>query len=418
MDRYPYGTPPRMWSPRPHKFWFRFWKPFRRYQQRCQHRIRRIDVVGLEHVKKAISAERGVLIATNHAGHGDCYLLLEALGRLPSPSYIMTAWQVFQMMRRWQQIAYCQHGCFSVNREGRDIAAFRRAVKILAETSYPLVIFPEGEVYHLNDRVTPFRDGTTMIASTAVRRAGRPVACVPCALKYYYLDDPTIEVAEVVERIEQRLQIAPAPDLSLSQRVERLQLATLHWRERQYGDSPAAAPHATDSPSRTDDERQLEYRAELASADKRRDRLADQILSRLERDWDMEAGQGSVPERAKRLRNRLIGFMESSESWTKGAPEAEAALEDVFVAVQLYSYSFDYISQSPTIERIAETVDKLEEDVLGARTAGIRGTRRGTIAFGPPIVVATACNRDADHRLADELRCRVQKILDGLQKPV
>ncbi|NIP84656.1 MAG: glycerol acyltransferase, partial [Planctomycetales bacterium] len=183
MDRYPYTTPPRWWSPRPHPFWIRFWRPLRRFQQRHGHRIRHIDVEGLEHVRRAIGAGQGVLITPNHAGHADCYLLLEALTRLAGPSYVMTAWQVFQMMPRWQQVAYCQHGCFSVNREGRDFRAFRQAVATLATTSHPLVVFPEGEVYHLNDHVMPFREGTLMIASAAVRQGGRPVACVPCGLK-------------------------------------------------------------------------------------------------------------------------------------------------------------------------------------------------------------------------------------------
>ena len=54
----------------------------------------------------------------------------------------------------------------------------------------------------------------------------------------------------------------------------------------------------------------------------------------------------------------------------------EEELEDVFFVVQLYSYPGNYVAQKATVERMAETLDKFEEDVLGRSTATIRGTRR------------------------------------------
>lgn len=63
-----------------------------------------------------------------------------------------------------------QHGCFSVDREGTDMPAFRHAVAILKEKINPLVIFPEGEVYHINERVTPFREGPAAIVLTPSKK--------------------------------------------------------------------------------------------------------------------------------------------------------------------------------------------------------------------------------------------------------
>ena len=82
------------------------------------------------------------------------------------------------------------HGCFSVDREGTDMKAFRQATEVLQNSPHPLVIFPEGEVYHLNERTTPFREGAAAIALSAAKRAKRDVVCVPCAIKYEYLEDP------------------------------------------------------------------------------------------------------------------------------------------------------------------------------------------------------------------------------------
>ena len=211
MDRYPYEKPPRWWAPCPNRLWIKFWKPLHRYQQIFQYRVVKIDVQGLEHLSDAVASQCGVLVTPNHAGHADSYLVMDALERLPGDYYVMTAWQVFALMGRAFRLAYRQHGCFSVDRESTDLKAYRQAVDVLARSSNPLVIFPEGEVYHLNDRVKPFRAGTLSIAATAVRRSGRPVACVPCALKYHYLVDPTPELLKVVERIEHKLGVGPGP---------------------------------------------------------------------------------------------------------------------------------------------------------------------------------------------------------------
>ena len=386
MDRYPYTQPPRWWPPRPGRFWVRFWQPVRRFQQRHDHRIRQIDVLGLQNVQHAIDSGEGVLIAPNHASHGDCYLLLEALSRLSCPSYIMTAWQVFQLMPRWQRLAYCQHGCFSINREGRDFRAFRKAVTTLAATSHPLVIFPEGEVYHLNDLVKPFRAGTVMMASAAVRQSGRPVALVPCALKYHYTVDPLPQLMPVVQQLERKLGIVIAEeDMPLDERVERLQRETLAWREQQFLGRPSDGDPGS-----------------------RRDQLIDAILDPLEHRYDLPGTEASTPERVKQLRQKLIDAEPNDQQLT--------ALDDVFVAVQLYSYEFGYVAGRPTIERIAETVDKLEEDVLGLPTARIRGVRRGTICFGEAVSLDQPADRAESVTLSDQLRGGVQSLIDNLDQ--
>ena len=110
-------------------------------------------------------AGRGVLIAPNHAAFADPYLLLDAAERVGTGLFFMTAWQVFGTRSRFHQLVLQQHGCFSVDREGTDLTAFKQAVALLAERAEPLVIFPEGELYHTSDRVTPFRPGFVPVAN-------------------------------------------------------------------------------------------------------------------------------------------------------------------------------------------------------------------------------------------------------------
>lgn len=375
-----------------------FWTPLRLYQQVKNERIVDVRVEGLEGVERAIRRKQGVLITPNHPGHADCYLLWEALNRLPKRSYVMTAWQVFVMYKPFDVYIWRQHGCFSVNREGNDLRAMKFAVNALAHTSHPLVVFPEGDVYHLNDRVTPFRDGVGAIAQAAVRQGERPVACFPCALKYEYVSDPTPELREVMSRLERRYGLAEGPAMPLEQRIHRFLGEALAIRERQYLGEPSPG-----------------------TLNERFEHLADGILSRLETSYQLRPpADATVPERVKALRRELIQRELAPE--TSAADRARYALEKdrLFFVIQIFSYygasRLDYIAERPTVERMAETIDKLEEDFLDAETARVRGKRRGFIRFGEPVLVTQSGKRAAGDEIARQLQSRVQGLLDGLAR--
>ncbi|HCK71932.1 MAG TPA: glycerol acyltransferase, partial [Planctomycetaceae bacterium] len=55
---------------------------------------------------------------------------------------------VFENQGKIGQWLLQKHGAFSIDREGTDMEAMKTAQNILQEKKYPLVIFPEGEVYH------------------------------------------------------------------------------------------------------------------------------------------------------------------------------------------------------------------------------------------------------------------------------
>ncbi len=365
------------------------WRPLRRYHQLRRERIVEISVQGLDYVRRAIEQGHGVLITPNHPGHGDCYLVWEALVRLRRRCYVMTAWQVFEAAKPFERLVYRQHGCFSVNREGNDLQAFRQAVRVLQETSYPLVIFPEGEVYHLNERVTPFREGTAAIVSAAVKRSGRPVTCIPCALKYQYVTDPTPELIEVMNQLEQRLYWRPRPDLPLADRIYRVAEGIMRLKELEYLGTSSDAP----LPERVHN-------------------LSDEILKRLERHYDMPSRRLTIPERVKELRHQAIQRRSDLPPDHPDQEKISQHLEDLFFVVQLFSYPGDYVAERPTIERMAETIDKFEEDFLGEPTARVRGERRGSVTFGQPIVVHSAGDRRAIRTLTQTLERRVQSLLD------
>jgi 1-acyl-sn-glycerol-3-phosphate acyltransferase len=118
------------------------------------------------------------------------------------PFYFMSAWQVFTQQHWMGRLILRQHGCFSIDREGTDLKAFRLATEILETKQHPLVIFPEGEVYHTNDRITPFREGAAAIVCSAARRAPRALICLPCGIRYEYIEDPSAALVDVMNRLE------------------------------------------------------------------------------------------------------------------------------------------------------------------------------------------------------------------------
>jgi hypothetical protein len=306
----------------------------------------------------------------------------------------MAAWHVFarvniihQMMLRW-------HGCFSVDREGTDMRAFRQSVEILQNDSHPLVIFPEGEIYHINDQVTPFRDGPAAIALTAKKRSKRPVICIPCAIKYKYIKDPTPELIELMGQLEERILWRPRPELTLSERIYRLAGGLLGLKELEY----------------------LGHTQEGLLPDRIKT-LAETILQRLQEKYQIQAEEATLPVRVKMCRREAIKQLELDDKDDLKQKQAMLDLDDLFIVTQLFSYPGSYVASKPTIERMAETLDKFEEDVLTRHKADIRGTRKAIVSFGEPVKVELASDKkNGVHALTEILEAGVQRLLDDINR--
>lgn len=388
MDPTRFEKPPRWWGPRLSSFWVRFWRPLReRYRRRVQ-RLVEIEVRGLDHVRQVMSSGHGILITPNHSGHADALIMYEAADQVGTPLYFMTAWQVLGLTPRIRSLIFRQHGCFSVDREGTDLRAFKEAVDILQNRPQPLVIFPEGEVYHLNERITPFREGPATIALSAGHRGEREVVCVPCGIRYEYIEDPTPELLVVMSRLEEALFWRPTPERALDQRIYRVAAAMLSLKEIEYLGGP-----------------------QVGSIPERIDHLSKSILARIEDKYGISAKDRIIPERVKACRQKAISRL-GAETTDEERAAAGIDLDDLYLVIQLFSYPGDYVSEKPTLYRMAETLDKFEEDILRRQTATIRGTRRATVTFGKPIATSDFGKRDGPG-LTRALEERVQAILDA-----
>jgi len=350
-----------------------------------------VDVQGIDHVKDALQKGHGVLITPNHPSHADPFALLAAADHLGDRFYFMTAWQVFRNTHFIGRRVLERHGCFSINREWYDLGAFRRAVDVLQTKSQPLVIFPEGDVYHLNDRTMPFRHGAAVAALLASRRGKRPVACVPCALKFRFTSDPSDHLDDLTKQLERSVKSEPDVDMPLAWRIERINVAMLEQHELTYLG-----------------------RLQSGSLADRTDALVRVILGRLEHRYQIQRSATSTTERIMRLRQHVLTSQQRVDNESHQARQCRSDMEELFLAGQLYSYPGDYLANNPSFERLSETLDKLEEDVLGVKTASRRGTRSAVVRFGEPIVVSDYDDlRNAAAILTDSIQSRVQGMLDG-----
>ncbi|MEX0866752.1 MAG: lysophospholipid acyltransferase family protein, partial [Pirellulales bacterium] len=404
MNRYRQEIPRKWWSPALSPFWLRVWRPMRRRTTRRKQQIIEVRVRGQEHLLSAVSEGCGVMIAPNHSGHADAHILYDAADQIGTPCYFLTAWQVFDQVGWLAQQILRHHGCFSIDREGTDLRAFKQALEILREREHPLVVFPEGEVYHLNDRITPFREGAAAIALSAAKKSPRQIMVVPCAIKYEYAEDPTPQLLELMDRLEDAIHWRPRPELSLPERIYKFAEGALALKEIEKLGSTGSG-----------------------GVKERLAKLLDGVLDQLEHRYGFDHSARGVPERVKELRRAILtrlaelrGEDEEGNAAHDVPPndphrrQLESDLDDVFLVVQLYSYPGDYVRENPTIERIAETLDKFEEDVLRVFSATVRAQRRATVLFGEPIPVEAGRKREAARELTRQMEQAVQGLLDSI----
>jgi 1-acyl-sn-glycerol-3-phosphate acyltransferase len=385
---------PDFWPPRPGAFWDVALAPVRSWFLRRVYRIADVDVAGLDAVLAKVAPGDGILLAPNHSHDSDPHVMMEIARRSRRRFHFMAAWQIFRMHGGLDGWALQRMGAFSVDREGCDRRAVRQAVDLLGTGQF-LVVFPEGEVYRLNERLTPLLDGVAFMALSAQRDlskagGGRRVWIVPTAIRYRYVDDirPALEAA--VGDLETRLLVKTAPGAPLADRLLRLCDVVL-----------------------TIEEKQVLGRTTEGALSVRIANFIEALLARLEgRHLPGGRRPETVPLRVKALRRHLLDVRAAPDSPPETRASANASLDEVTLVLTLYSYPGDYVAERPSVERIAETVEKLEEDILGSSRP--KGRRAARVVFGEPIDLAAAAEGARMKAAAGEVTDRVEDAIRRL----
>src|SRR5260221_4117190 len=230
------GSMPAFWPPKPGRFWEQALTPVCRHYLHRVYGIRELTVEGTEH-RERCGAGDGLLIAPNHSHDSDPHVMMAVGRRLRRTLFFMAAWQIFENHRGIDGWVMQRMGAFSVDREGCDRRAIRQATELLT-SGKSLVVFPEGEVFHLNARLTPLKEGVAFIALSAQRDLekdgkGARVWVAPTAIRYRYVDDVRPQLAEAVGKMEARLMLKPRGDAPLPQRILRFGETLLTIKEKE-----------------------------------------------------------------------------------------------------------------------------------------------------------------------------------------
>jgi 1-acyl-sn-glycerol-3-phosphate acyltransferase len=397
-DELPYRFRP----PRLSRFWYAASRPVLGHMLRRQQRVHAIEFQGVEHLEPLLARGDGVLIAPNHPDHADCGVVFALSRRLRRPFCYMAAHQIFAGGAGFNRFVLPRLGVFPVDREGADRAAYQAGVEILAGGRNPLVVFPEGEIYHQADRLTPLREGAAALAMTASRKAadrGRNVWVVPAAIKYRFLDgyDPLPDLAALMSELEARFTWQGGDGRNLIERMYRYAEGMLALKEIEYLGRPSEG-----------------------SVKERVVGLRSAILERIEAKWAARPGlRDPIPVRVKELRRACLKALAEPEAAEPRKAETRRDLHDLFVVIQLFSYPGDYVRECPTCERLAEILTKFEQDSLDVDRSLPRGPRRAILRLGEPIDLRSRLEgggrkRDAVGSLTTELERRIQGLLDEI----
>lgn len=333
------------------------------------HQIREIEILGeMEAVKVAYAAGDRLLFVINHPTHSDAQVLSEVQRRLGVRACFMAAYDVFL---RSKFHAWCMQrfGNFSIDREGSDRKALAAAVHVLKSGESALNIFPEGNVYLSNDRLTPFLDGAAFIALKA--QAGLEdgaVKIVPVSLKFTHLTEPR---AAVTMRMQQLAKdsgyIFPegaAEDpmravMGLGHHILRGLLSAHGFSEEMSG-------------------RDVSLFVLLEN-------FAQGLVEVLEEGLHISAPVGDLSGRIGAIRSKIHALRISEEN--EGDLELMEMADRAILALRIHGYITPYLTERPTVDRYAETVERIAEDFY-SKVAPRKGPRRAMVKIHTPISVS------------------------------
>jgi hypothetical protein len=233
----------------------------------------------------------------------------------------------------------------------------------------------------------------TITAQRDLEKAGngKAIWVVPTRIAYKYDENITPRLEEAVSAMERRFLLPTVSSEPLEKRIVRLGEVLLTIKEKQVLGKA--------------------HEGELVP---RLHSLIESILARLEKKYLSKSNADeSVPLRVKTLRRAILEQIGAKgEEKPKITAEQQSALDELHMALQLFSYPGDYVTSKPTVERMAETIEKFEEDLDGVATP--KGSRSATVTFGPPIDVrpfAAGRSRAASIELTGKLEDAIRAMM-------
>lgn len=329
-----------------------------------RHLISDLEIRGEDTFRQSCGKDAHLLLLPNHSTHSDPEVMSEVTRRLGIRPSFMAAYDVFARGRVQAWIMQ-RTGAFSVDREGSDRKSMKCATNVLVEGRYPLIVFPEGNVYFCNDQVAPFAEGSSYIAMSAQKKLGmnNPVYVVPVSMKFTYLEDVRDHLRSSIRKIARRFETELDAEAEFGRELSRISTTALQRFLRQRGYSSSR---------------------KTESVDEQINNAAEQIIASLEEKIEISSkAESSLTDRIRRVRAAIHGIR-IDPGREVDHPAAALWADEAMLALRILGYKGGYMASNPTLDRVAETVARLQEDVHSEIFPPF-GTRRCVVQLGAPL---------------------------------
>jgi 1-acyl-sn-glycerol-3-phosphate acyltransferase len=362
-----------------------------------RHSIDAVEVHGLDHVRSLRPGQR-VMFTPNHPTHSDPQVMLEAMRQAGVASQFMAAYDAF-LRSRLNAYVMTRIGAFSVDREGLDSQALKHAHATLVQGKHALTIFPEGNVFLQNDLLAAFSEGPAFLALKAageLAKQNSSVLVVPVAIKATYVENVRDAVVNRLGSLAKSVDADVGKTDCLLERLRIVGHQALRRNQRMRG-----LPESSGG-----DPRNIIHNS------------VSGVLQRLEQKVGLQnIEHKSLLERVCRVR-RAIHLVRIDENRTADHSAAASWADEALLAFKVASYLGYYVHRQPTLDRYAETVEKLDEDIH-SRIAERIGRRRAFVKFGEPIDLSQFLAngkklRESARELTLECEQSVQRGIDEL----
>lgn len=390
MERY-FHEPYRFIPPFRGTHWCRLARGVVLRQLKRKLGVVRWHVDGVDLLRKSLAEKAGVLVTPNHSRWADPMMAGILSLHAGQYFYYVASYHLFRQ-GRFMGWFLNRLGGYSIWREGADRESIKTTADLLARAERPVVLFPEGTWFRQNDRVGQLQDGLSLITRQAARQATRPIVVHPVGIKYWMLEDPTPRVHERLARLERRIGWSPQDELPLVPRIEKLGGGLLSLKEVEFLGQ-----------------------AQPGDLDARIARLTDSQVERVEKQHLGKRFDGWPLERIRRLRQHLTRRLHDKAGDAEVSRRVKKALDDLLFFENLNAQSLEYLRSDPSPERLAETIQRIEETVTDQVEVPLAPTG-ATVQVGPAIDVRKFADgeRKQGDPLVRHLRSAMQGLLDGL----
>lgn len=355
-------------------------------------------------ILKGLPPGAGVILIPNHADETDPRICLELSRRTGKRFISMCNREAFDEIYGLAGWALQRLGHFSVERGAHDTHAKEFAIETVQKGEEVLVIFPEGEIFYLNEVVQAFHSGAVEICMQAIvdKRQRDPnftAFLVPMAIKYHYTVPIENLLLTRIEKMEARLSIMEyAP--TLAGRLQRIQKTLLEREQQAYK-------------IQIETTGQIDLYEEIVETEKA-------IISQIEeKHRGLPVSQSHIIDQSWQLSAELKEDLavQTDIAVQKELKQDIDALKEV---AQLSSWRPQYYGDDTSMDRLAEALIKLERELYRIKRPAPLTTRDVYVKLAEPVDLSAVLSeyledaRAVRHNLTQDLHEKIQALVNQL----